>query len=1170
MQTLKHSVVAKFTAGLVAAVMAVSAMAPAVNAQSNTSIEDLLAQITALQAQLAALNGGNANSNVDVSVSSNSNTNIGVPCSYRFNRNLYLNSRGEDVMMMQKFMNANPATAVSVVGAGSKGNETTFFGNKSRQAVVKYQLANGITPAAGYFYPKTRASVNAMIASACSGTNPTNPTNPTDPTPNPSADDELMVDGGNQPRDMVVAAGQRLIPTTVVEMEAGSDDVTVRTVMVEVTGNARRDVDEVSVMVDGMVVDTDSVDSDNMAELELNLTIDDGEEVEVTFTATVDELNDDNELTRNGLQFMLEVVEIETDGADVDGLPIDGAEHTTNEDLKLNTFDYEVDTEDGEVQVGDTDEMIVSVTVENNDTNNNDESIFVKTLAMEHVGSADLSDLRNLMIEDMDEDDYEVSVMGDVIVVTFDDAIEIEENEDMDFDFVADIRSGTNDEIVFALESDDLEDFVFIYDEDDRIINVDELTADDEDGEGLDIERASGNASDTDDVRDDEISVGEEDARFASFDLDVEGEMIVDGEITITMFVDTDEDSDRNDIELDDVRIIDENGDEVASEDDVTITTLTGTFTQPNPSSEYDGPNDPDFRIEIEMEDVEFEVGDMTYYIVADVSDDVTGGTEYYTFSVEFDDFEGEESDDNVDIDTIYPDVTQTVEGALIAVGVDSSVEDDTLSIENDVDEFEVASIIIDASDSGEDVMIESLEFTFTVGNAVTANANGDDVVSGTATGDLDDIQNCALYMGDERVTDEEDLSGTTSTEREFDFDDFTVEADEVEELSMRCDIEDNFAVGDLIQVSYDEDNNDEADADADNADDVVINQLGDEDTFGPAVEFVDGDLMSDNGDEPVFESVVAGTQKAFIGSFELDGDDVRGELEEFTLVLGDGSVANGGEVRALLSSGKNVFVTEGSDTVYSASDRIATVSFAGTQRFRRVDNFSQDVVFNGGTKTFGLFVDVATGLQPGQEGDDIVVNLAGDNSLNNTNNVETSVIIDNETYTVDATTLEGVSVYSTYPEFVEGTTTAREGGTQEIARFAITAEGDRDVDLLIDIADLLSQTTAEASGANGSTGALSIRTGNSYTAARNGNVQTTNANFRIDGGDTKYFVVFGDDVEYGDGDRPRITTSLDFEGTIGVDSNNDTTREALIVPIEGDTDVILDEELSITTRLDS
>lgn len=72
-----------------------------------------------------------------------------------FTRSLSFGMTGEDVRALQHYLNNN-GFLVALTGAGSKGFETTYFGPATRAAVVKFQLANKITPAVGFFGPITR------------------------------------------------------------------------------------------------------------------------------------------------------------------------------------------------------------------------------------------------------------------------------------------------------------------------------------------------------------------------------------------------------------------------------------------------------------------------------------------------------------------------------------------------------------------------------------------------------------------------------------------------------------------------------------------------------------------------------------------------------------------------------------------------------------------------------------------------------------------------------------------------------------------------------------------------------------------------------------------------------------------------------------------------------
>jgi peptidoglycan hydrolase-like protein with peptidoglycan-binding domain len=75
-------------------------------------------------------------------------------------------------MELQKFLNANGYTVAST-GAGSPGNETSYFGPATRSALAKYQAAKGISPAVGYFGSLTRASVNGSASSSTTTTTTT-------------------------------------------------------------------------------------------------------------------------------------------------------------------------------------------------------------------------------------------------------------------------------------------------------------------------------------------------------------------------------------------------------------------------------------------------------------------------------------------------------------------------------------------------------------------------------------------------------------------------------------------------------------------------------------------------------------------------------------------------------------------------------------------------------------------------------------------------------------------------------------------------------------------------------------------------------------------------------------------------------------------------------------
>jgi len=135
--------VAAVVAGLGLVASSVVAFAPAANAQSSATLE---AQIAALMAQIAALQaqtGGSASASVT------------------FTRDLTIGSSGADVTALQNWL--------IKMGASIPAGATGYFGAQTAAALGKWQASVGISPAAGYFGPITRAKVNSMAGGSNGG-----------------------------------------------------------------------------------------------------------------------------------------------------------------------------------------------------------------------------------------------------------------------------------------------------------------------------------------------------------------------------------------------------------------------------------------------------------------------------------------------------------------------------------------------------------------------------------------------------------------------------------------------------------------------------------------------------------------------------------------------------------------------------------------------------------------------------------------------------------------------------------------------------------------------------------------------------------------------------------------------------------------------------------------
>ncbi len=135
------------------ALTVVALVAPAVT--QATTVDDLLAQIAQLQAQLQGLQGGS-------SMSASSGT--GLCAGVSFSRNLKVGSTGSDVKCLQQILSVSPMSG--------------YFGPKTLAAVRAWQAQNGLTPA-NQVGPMSRQKLNASLG--VTGGTPGNPVVTTGP-----------------------------------------------------------------------------------------------------------------------------------------------------------------------------------------------------------------------------------------------------------------------------------------------------------------------------------------------------------------------------------------------------------------------------------------------------------------------------------------------------------------------------------------------------------------------------------------------------------------------------------------------------------------------------------------------------------------------------------------------------------------------------------------------------------------------------------------------------------------------------------------------------------------------------------------------------------------------------------------------------------------------------
>ena len=182
-----------------------------------------------------------------------------VSANAAFMRDLTLGSTGADVTELQNILISNGYS----IPAGATG----YFGAQTQAALAKWQAAVGISPAAGYFGPITRAKL--------AGT-PSTPGNPGTPS-TPGSDDleggsgDITVNEKSSGTEDEVLEGEEEVAVLGFEVEAEGSDVSLTSVKVEFeyaganTGSDKLDryIDEVQIMLGDEVVGSADVDSFN-------------------------------------------------------------------------------------------------------------------------------------------------------------------------------------------------------------------------------------------------------------------------------------------------------------------------------------------------------------------------------------------------------------------------------------------------------------------------------------------------------------------------------------------------------------------------------------------------------------------------------------------------------------------------------------------------------------------------------------------------------------------------------------------------------------------------------------------------------------------------------------------------------------------------------------------
>lgn len=427
------------TIAMAGSMVAMPIAASADHNQTHT-IEQLSAQIALLQQQLAVLLGSAGGG--------------GAKCT--FTRSLKIGVTGNDVKCLQQYLNG-AGHQVAASGAGSPGNETTYFGSRTKAAVASWQAANGVSPTAGYFGPISRAKYDMLVVVGP----PPPPPGPVPPPPPPGVGTGLTVAAGTQPTASLAPQNAINVPYTRVVFTASADgDVTVNSLTVERTGLMADTALAGAVLLDengNRLGDQKTLNSDHKAVLNEPFVVKAGTSRTMTIAGDMD-----SDLAGEAGQVgFLALIAVNTAATVTGSLPITGSGHTVNSSLSLGSVTVARGANDPNAtttkDIGSLGYKFSAIKA----TAGSAEDILWKSIRWYQSGSIAASDLSNVVVKDTDGNSYSVTLSADGKFYTaiLGSGIKIGKGLTKEVYIAADINGGAARTIAFDVWQ--LEDIVF-------------------------------------------------------------------------------------------------------------------------------------------------------------------------------------------------------------------------------------------------------------------------------------------------------------------------------------------------------------------------------------------------------------------------------------------------------------------------------------------------------------------------------------------------------------------------------------------------------------------------------------------------------------------------------------------------------------------------------------
>ncbi len=919
---------------------------------------------------------------------------------YTFSSNLRLGSRGADVANLQRVLNSSADTMVAASGAGSPGSETTYFGNLTRAAVIKYQIKNSIVPAVGFVGPITRASMNSL--GNVSVVTPT-------PGTNPVAGAALTVAAATQPANSLAPESASRVPFTKVTLTAGASDVSVSGVTVERAGLAADGVFSGIVLLDenGIQIGiAKTLNSNHQAVLGEAFVVKAG----TTRTLTVaGNMAADNSL-KAGQVVTLNVVSINTSGTVSGSLPVTGAAHTINASLSLGSATLAVSSLDPNTsatkEIGTSAYKFAGIRV----TAGSVEKIRLWSVRFNQTGSVSANDLANLVVN-VDGTDYPTTLSADgkYYTATFGSGIVVDKGFAKEVYLKGDIiGSGAaartvkfdlykNTDMYISGETYGYGIIGTAASAGSASNATSEFTTGTPFYDGSLVTISAGSATTiakANTVVAQNVAVNVPNQVLGGFETDFKGEPVSVQTLTVTMNT-TGADSSASTL-LTSVSLVDQNGSVVAGPVDATLVTSTSqllTFT----------------------DTVTFPVGKMVYTLKGKVDADVTNGSTYIASTTPsgWSNITGQITGNTITLSQGAFGMNQmTVKSAALAVGVSPTPAVQTVVAGSQNVVF--ANYQFDASQSGEDVRFSSIPVTLTV-----------------ASGAYSDLTNCKLWDGSTSLTTGSNVkdpaaAGTVT----FTLDStLTIPKGTVKTISLSCNVSSGVSTGSYRFGNTSGNISSLTVTGVTSSNSVTPTgtaSLGQLQTVGSATLVVAADASA-----PSYKIASAGSNGVTVGVLKFTATNDAVNLERVGLSL----------TNSASSSPSNLV----SVTLFDGATAVGTAQFVGSNTVATSTLSSTVVVPKNSDKILTIKVNLAditntgSGTGDGTEGALIAVDNNASTDVGGTRG--TGVGSGSTINASGSTAFDGIRVFKSYPTFAQDTLAATGVSDGKLLRFKVTAD---------------------------------------------------------------------------------------------------------------------------------